>query len=164
MPLSGEVIEDAIIAVMKADSSFDAVKAFVIGFQYKVPLFMYDYCEVAVVSETSPSEETGGIIRAFAGTIRFDVLAIDHTQALVDRQATALSYSIVKAYINRAVQLFRQNANRTLSDLAGDDWSVQSFEILDDVEYGIDSRADRENSYENFGAIPWVCEVLEDRQ
>lgn len=154
-------IEDRIADTILADTAFNALKMVTIGYLYQVPLAYFPLCEVTVFAEQAVMERTGLIIRQLSGTVRFDVIAASMiTTTAHPRKVVVPSYREVSAYVNAAIQLFKKQVNRDLNGLTGATWAVRQIEIGDHAEYGLDSRS-QDNSYENYGAVPFVVEIQE---
>lgn len=163
-----DAIEDTVADTLLADSSFDAIAKLTIGFLYQVPLAYYPLCEVTINTEQDTGERTGLIIRNYLGVIRYDVIVSDKPEVTANpRKVIVPSYRTVADFVSATVQLFNRQANRKLGDLTGTDdgtaWAVRDFRVLGAVEYGIDQRSGREDNYENFGSIPFICETQEAR-
>ena len=154
-------IEDRIADTLLADPAFASLAMLTVGYLYQVPLAYFPLCEVTVFAEQAVTERTGLIIRQLTGTIRFDVLTASMlTTTANPRKVVVPSYRQVSAYVNAAIQLFKQRVNRDLGGLVGSTWAVRQIEMGDNVEYGLDSRI-QTNSYENFGAVPFSVEIQE---
>lgn len=154
-------IEDRMADTLLADPAFVSLAMVTIGYLYQVPLAYFPLCEVTVFSEQAVMERTGLIIRHLTGTIRFDVIAASMlTTTATPRKVIVPSYRQVSAYVNAAIELFKQQVNRDLNGLTGPTWAVRQIEIGDNAEYGLDSRI-QENSYENYGAVPFTVEIQE---
>lgn len=154
-------IETRIADLILADAAFASLAMLSIGYLYQVPLAYFPLCEVTVFSEQAVTERTGLIIRQLTGTIRFDVLTASMvTTTAHPKKVIVPSYREVSAYVNAAIQLFKKQVNRDLNGLTGATWAVRSIDIGDNVEYGLDSRI-QANSYENYGAVPFVVEIQE---
>ena len=168
MAVAKESVENEICDLMIADSNFDDVNQFIIGFLFKVPHTYYPICEVTINTETSPPElqQTGRNIRQFFGVIRFDVqIGRDvPTNTAHARKKTVPSYNTVQGFVNAAVQLFQTSDNRTLGGLNESGvWVVRQFVISSDAEYGVDSRSGRTDNWQNYGLIQFMCEIQEVR-
>lgn len=154
-------IEDQIANTILADTAFATLGMLTIGYLYQVPLAYFPLCEVTVFAEQQVMERTGLIIRQLTGTIRFDVMTASQiTTTANPKKVIVPSYREVSAYVNATIHLFKQQVNRDLNGLTGPTWAVRQIEIGDNAEYGLDSRI-QENSYENYGAIPFVVEIQE---
>jgi hypothetical protein len=154
-------IEDRIADLILADTAFSSLAMVTIGYLYQVPLAYFPLCEVTVFAEQAVTERTGLIIRQLTGTIRFDVLSASQIATTSHpRKIIVPSYRQVSAYVNAAIQLFKRQANRDLNGLSGATWAVRQIALGDNVEYGLDSRI-QENSYENYGVIPFSVEIQE---
>lgn len=161
-----EDIENAVADIILADATFSSIAMLTIGFLYQVPLVYYPLCEVTINTELKVGERTGLIIRNYVGVIRFDVIVSDKpTTTANPRKVVIPSYTTVAGFVGGAVRLFNQQANRRLGDLTGTgpDWAVRDFQVQETIEYGIDQRSGREDSYENFGSVPFICETQEAR-
>lgn len=154
-------IEDRMADTLLAGAAFASLAMLTIGYLYQVPLAYFPLCEVTIVAEQAVTERTGLIIRHLSGTIRFDVIAASMLTTTVNpKKVIVPSYRQVSAYVNAAIELFKQQVNRDLGGLTGPTWAVRHIEIGDNAEYGLDSRI-QDNSYENYGAVPFVVEIQE---
>ncbi len=154
-------LEDRIANTILADPAFASLAMLTIGYLYQVPLGYFPLCEVTVFAEQAVMERTGLIIRQLTGTIRFDVMTASMVTTTTNpKKVIVPSYREVSAYVNAAIQLFKQQVNRDLGGLSGVTWAVRQIQIGDNAEYGLDSRI-QENSYENYGAVPFVVEIQE---
>lgn len=154
-------IEDRMADTILADTAFSTLAMLTVGYLYQVPLAYFPLCEVTVFAEQAVMERTGLIIRQLTGTIRFDVMTASMVTTTANpKKIIVPSYREVSAYVNAAIQLFKKQVNRDLNGLTGATWAVRQIALGDSVEYGLDSRI-QENSYENYGAIPFSVEIQE---
>ncbi len=154
-------IEDRVADTILANTAFSTLAMLTVGYLYQVPLAYFPLCEVTVFAEQAVMERTGLIIRQLTGTIRFDVMTASMvTTTAHPKKIIVPSYREVSAYVNAAIHLFKQSANRDLGGLTGATWAVRQIALGDNVEYGLDSRI-QANSYENYGAVPFVVEIQE---
>ncbi len=153
-------IENKIRDILLADSNFDSLKAAVRGFQYTVPLAWFPFAEVTITSEAEPSEQTGLVIRTYLGAIRFNT-SEQEVITLTARKVDVPGYLTVQELVDSCVKLFGQRVNRDLAGLTGASWAVRRFIIGGNIEYGIDSRTARQNSFQNYGVVSFSCEIQE---
>lgn len=160
-----ETIEGQIADIVLADANFASLKMLTIGLLWRVPVDFFPLCEVLIANEQDADQRTGQVIRQYLGAIRFNVIVSDTPTATANaRKVTVPSYLQVTDFVNAAVQLFNQQANFDLGGLTGSDpvdWAVRRFMIETSVEYGIESRTGREDNYENYGTVPFICETQE---
>lgn len=156
-------IEKQIAALMVADSPFDDIVKFKIGIQYRIPFEDYPICEIVITEGIAVDEETGVKTMQYIGTIRFEVISVDSTDTIAVRTEVISSYIEVDAFVSAAIDLFRTKANQTLGSLTGSspDWAVNLFELEGSVLFGFGQRDERDDNYQNFGALPFVCETRE---
>jgi len=165
MTTTRHYVEQKIAAILDIDAAFAAIKRFKIGIQYRVPIQDYPFGEIVILGEDEFDEETGIVNREYTGEIRFEVLQQD-TSTVVGRIEVIESYVNIDALVDAAVKLLRKSANRTLGGLQDTvnnpaQWSVQDFTIGSSVRYGFGQRDERENLFQNFGIIPFICRTRE---
>ncbi len=158
-------IEERVADIILADAAFVSLKMLTIGLLWRVPVDYLPLCEVLVASEQEAEQRTGLVIRQYLGVIRFSVIVSDTPAATANpRKVKVPSYLDAASLVNAAVQLFDKQVNFDLGALVGANWAVRRFMVETNVEYGIDSRTGREDSYENYGAVPFICETQEAKQ
>lgn len=152
---------ERMIALMKADSDFDAINLFAVGEVFRAPQSYYPLCEVFATDEAGgESASTGADSREITGVIRFSTTSQD-ALTVVDRVATVSSYTTVYGFIQATKDLFRTHSNETLNSLTFSNGGLLSYFRVDDVsEYGI---GERQNTYENQTALVWRADVREPR-
>lgn len=161
MAIPKEDIENQIADTLLADTAFASLAMLTIGYLYQVPTAYFPLCEVGIFSERDVEERTGLLIRQYGGTIRFDVIVASMVTTTANpKKVVVPSYQAVSQYVNATIQLFKQQVNRDLNGLTGATWAVRWIELGANAEYGLDSRV-QENSYENYGLVPFVVETQE---
>lgn len=164
MPTPKHDIENKIADLMIDDSDFDAISTFVIGYLYEVPDAYYPLVEINIFGEEDIQETLQLKVRRYYGSIRFDIRAVSMSVAGDNaRKRIASSYTTIQDYVDDAIDLFSRKSVYTLENLSGSNWAVRQFQIVGDVEYGIDARSDLLDSYENFGILPFICEIQQEK-
>ena len=158
-------IEKQVAALMVADSDFDDIVKFKIGIQWKIPKQDYPLCEIVITEGDAISEETATKTMQYIGNIRFEVISVDTLTNVASRTEAINSYLEIDAFVSAAVDLFRTKANQTLNGLTGlsPDWGVNNFELEGSVLFGFGQRDERSDNYQNFGALPFLCETRENK-
>ena len=159
-------ILDTIRSLLLADTAFNALNVIYRGVPNKVPISLYPFGMVVITNDGEARPMSGGpTITAYNGVIGFSISGRD-VPSPAARIANVDSYDTVVGLVQATKTLFNPNDNPnnfTLGGLAGDDWAVIGFYIADggEVEYGYAEPEDRENNYENYAVVPFVCAVNE---
>lgn len=162
MTIPHREIQKKIRDIILADTFYSSLQAVIIGYLFRLPDDMFPNCTVVIPGENEGDERTGVVVSQYTGSIRFDVKVIDDL-TVTNRAVDVPSYMAIEDYIHHTKGLFRQESNINLQGLNETDvWAVRYFQLLGEITYGIDSRI-RENDYENFGSITFICEVQEKR-
>lgn len=162
MTIPKDTIQERIADTILADTAFASLAMLTIGYLYQVPTAYYPLCEIGIFSERDVEERTGQLIRQYGGTIRFDVIvAAMVAETANPKKVMVPSYQAVSQYVNATIQLFKRQVNRDLGTLTfGTTGAVRWIDLGANAEYGLDSRI-QENSYANYGLVPFVVETQE---
>lgn len=145
------LIEDKIIDLMIADANFNAV-FFIQGTAINVPAMYYPNCEVHILTARTDRSHTGNWYeKAYIGEARFydryqDKLTFSSRRAIVPSAAG------VSSMVRFFSALFETTANKNLQGLNGADFAVTNI-VLTDLTYGWEQRDQRQNNWDNFGAV-----------
>lgn len=160
-------IIDRIRDLMIADSAFDDLGIIYSGVPNSVPAQYPEFAIVAITGEGEARSLSGGdTVTAYEGLIAFNVRGQDVPNP-TGRKADVSSYAKVVEYVAAVKRLFKWNDPdiSTLNGLqdSGGAWAVWGFYVSDggDVAYGYSALDERENNYENYAIVPFVCAVNE---
>jgi hypothetical protein len=155
------IIKNYIIAQMTANGDHGDVQTFFNGIPYRVPSDHFPMSMVVITNETTVQTMTGNRhVREYEGVIWFEVIQQDNW-TVTDRVATVPSATLIDSLVDATISLFKTSANRSLSGLALDNGRVTEFIIGNEAAYGLTPDADRPDSMNNFGTIPFVCRSIE---
>jgi len=161
MTAPATTIEDTIAATMVAADSLSTLNAVFRGVPYRVAAQYWPYALVVITSELTAGQMTGNKHeREYTGLIQVNAVHQDVT-TVTARSARITSYTTVHDLVNAVVALFKAEANRALGSVAVTGGAVYAIEVGEDmIEYGL-APGEREDSYTNYGSVPFVVRTLE---
>ena len=155
-------IATRMISILKADSRFNSIQAFIKGAALNVEARYYPNCEIVVPEWATTSKKMGRLLmREYDVQVRFfaryqDVLEV------TDRVASVGSYVSATTLAGDCVALFDEQDNKTLEDLSGSNYSVTEADAYGG-EHGFTGRDEKTNNYDNYAVVNVVIKTSETR-
>lgn len=161
-------IADYLINAMVNAPTLDAVRLFIRGYApMDVPHTRHPYMEVVVAEdvEGEGGGTTGGILyRQYAGVITVNtLLTLQANRDWLDpnsaqRTASVPSYDQVVQLLEATINLFEQPAYENLGEMVQGREAVVRFALTTPIVLGL-SDTEKENTWQNFGSIPFTVDV-----
>ena len=158
MATDAEQLSRALIALMKADSTFNTLDAYYIGSPYDASILAQaEVCVVIPLGDDSTRQMTGTEYRRYFFDVVFLVKEPD-TPTFTDGIAVIQSHMSLLTYTQGLRNILQDNANNRLGSPTLDSgYQVVSVRTPSQTEA---ANENRQNSYETLGTVPLEIEVL----